>query len=776
MKILKRSASILLFFALTTFANAQVHSVRWTGDEDKNSDLRHILDVIEAKTSLRLAESDFYLMEERDLARYHFKTYFQTLAGIPIHQRTLRVWTKLNTRQVVQVEAHLEDQQDQPLWLNSFSLSSALPLIESFRDQLTSQKTLAVVHTHINAQSQNTQDSQMKGVQWKDVWSGGMLIRQVKAKGKRGTYEVHLSLPEGRILFSSYTEYPQSEFVSGADEFSLPARVFPIYEEVEGQNGQLKRIPTYLKYLKSKIARAQEDPFASLRTRRYLTDSYDPVLGETEAGRAKGYWAMSYIRREAARIQSQVPLTDNSIENGGMLLEGRYATVSIHPDAFQKFKGIQYNPQLSSQFLPEWLSTNEPGVDEMLPKASFHGKPMDSIYGAWFRPARRLPNHDPASYINDGFDEVQVYYAINTLFDSLRSKGFTDPDLSTRPFHAFLFNPDISMKNNAFYTDDTINFTTYSAGAQNYARDNSTIWHELGHGLMDRLMGDQIVLADTGGLSEGMADFLAQLVIEDVTQGKPFPGSEDFRIVNQTGFNLTNEVHDDGEAYGGAMRDLLKAALKEYGRKGLDEITDLTLDAMRLTRNHPGLTAKDWFEHMLFADQLENSKVRQKGKLRPLILAALAGRNFSMDGKSTASLVVKNGDQEVLSTGPGSRGAPIRTELKSNETATYPLQVQVKNGEAYQFRFPVQIKVEFHPGALQGAVHWVDEEKGPLSFTLNTPEELQSFQLSVTGQCDEVNREDGSCVDYAYIRVWNQGETQKPVAKKRFYVRVVPKV
>jgi len=76
--------------------------------------------------------------------------------------------------------------------------------------------------------------------------------------------------------------------------------------------------------------------------------------------------------------------------------------------------------------------------------------------------------------------------------------GFTDPELSTRPFHAFLFNPDISYRDNAFYTDDTINFTTYSPAEPNMARDNSTIWHELGHGVMDRLMGDEIQLADNG--------------------------------------------------------------------------------------------------------------------------------------------------------------------------------------------------------------------------------------------------------------------------------------
>lgn len=171
--------------------------------------------------------------------------------------------------------------------------------------------------------------------------------------------------------------------------------------------------------------------------------------------------------------------------------------------------------------------------------------------------------------------------------ESLHAVGFLDPELSTRPFNAFLYDPDIGSRDNAYYTDDTINFTTYSPSAQNYARDNSTIWHELGHGIMDRLMGDSIHLADTGGLSEGMADFVAELAIQTVTKGQPFEGSENFRIVNTTGFSFTNEVHDDGEAYGGSMRDLLMASRAQHGLEGFQKVGDLTMETMRLCRNNP---------------------------------------------------------------------------------------------------------------------------------------------------------------------------------------------
>ena len=107
-------------------------------------------------------------------------------------------------------------------------------------------------------------------------------------------------------------------------------------------------------------------------------------------------------------------------------------------------------------------------------------------------------------YSNEDFKKVNP---VNINIPKVVEMGFTDKGLSEKPFHAFLFDPDIGMKDNAYYYDNTINFTTYNAGSQNLARDNSTIWHELGHAVMERLMGAHLGFADSkggyGGLSEG---------------------------------------------------------------------------------------------------------------------------------------------------------------------------------------------------------------------------------------------------------------------------------
>ncbi len=746
--------SIFLALLLVSFsAFAAPKSVRWTGAEDTNPDLMHVLSVIKAKTGIDLGFADFMPLEDRNLATSHFTTLIQVSNGIPIKGQSIRIWTSLTTGESIQVEARIDAAP-----ATNFLLWS----------KLSSEATMAAVRRVVLA---HADDAHLRQVDWQDQVDGESYVRLVKVKAKHGTFTIKLANSTGQVLDSQYREFPQ------ADETSLPVRIYPIYEEPEGSEGGVKileRIDSELRYLNTKVRRPVDDPYASLRSAKYVSDMYDPLLGLTTAGRKSGYWSPVFLKNLAAQLLSQVPLSDNNFANG-VFLEGRYATVSLYPDAPDRFKPLAFTPTSSGHYLPFWKPVAGTNQEEMIPTAALRGRPITSLDDALMRPARRLKDNDPVTYINDGFDEIQVYWSITQMFETLRANGFTDPELSTRPFHAFLFDPDISYRDNAFYTDDTINFTTYSPMSQNMARDNSTIWHELGHGVMDRLMGDHVTLADTGGLSEGMADFVAQLVLNDVSGGSPYEGKENLRIFNSMGFGLTNEVHDDGESYGGAMNDLLRAAMARHGRLGLVKVTDLTLEAMRLTRNHPALTASDWFEHMIFADELGRPGVRASGEMRGLILQSLNGRNFVFGDAVPATFTLKNGANEVTSTGPGSRNNPIQLKLDPAEKADYALTVNLKSSPAYHFKYPVTVQVELKKGPLQGAIHWTEEDKNPLSFTLNTEADTVAIPLSAVGKCDEINRPDGSCVDFAYVKIFNSGTKAAPQAKKRFYLRIYPK-
>jgi hypothetical protein len=358
--------------------------------------------------------------------------------------------------------------------------------------------------------------------------------------------------------------------------------------------------------------------------------------------------------------------------------------------------------------------------------------------------------------------------------EALAQMGLTDPELGSKPFHAFLYDPDISMKDNAYYYDNTINFTTYNPGSPNLARDNSTIWHELGHGIMERLMGSLLGFADSkggyGGLSEGMADFLALLVIEHQTEGANFPGTNEFRIINQTGFYLTNEFHDEGESYGGAMGDMLARVIQREGRSGLVGFTDLTLEAMRLTRNHPALTARSWFAHMVYADKL-GSQFRSPGQYDAVIKESLVARNFSFDSQfSPALLTIKFDETELTNDSDASREKPL-TPCDASGRVNYDLKVSLNEGDSHFISFPATVKVEFKKGALQGAINWEGEDQNPVVYQISQPNEVLSIPLSASMTCETVNQPDGSCKDYAYIQVYNEGDV-KPRAKKRFYLKL----
>jgi hypothetical protein len=754
--------TIITLILAATLSHAEPISVRWTKANDTNAEFLHVVETLNKQTGLKLSASDFLLVEDRTLATSNFKMFVQMAAGIPINQRSIRLWSDLKNKELIQAEALVENGQHiKNLEIKMRFLTAKHKVLQSGQSALALAKNLI----------RKSEDPQYGDLQEKRFWENGQLVRVITAKAQRGVHTIKVLFETGKVINSVYREYPQSD---ADDEFSIPALVYPIYEETENQKLQ-SRVFAQLKYLKKSIHFAT-DAYQPLRYRHYLGTKQDPILGLTLQGQADGFWAMSDLKSRAAAIYSGLPLVSNSFANG-LVLEGRFATVNIHPEAFKVFSGIQFSPRPSAVFRASWQPTtasDDWDSYELVPSSAVSGKPLTYFEEAFNRPARRLANHNAAEYINDGFDEIQVYFAINTLFENLRELGFVDPELSTRPFHAFLYNPDLGAKDNAFYTDDTINFTTYSSHTGNMARDNSTIWHELGHGIMDRLMGDSVSLSDTGGLSEGMADFIAALVIEKVTRGQPFDGHLGFRIVNTTGFSLTNESHDDGEAYGGTLRDLMVAAKNKYGADGITKVGDLTMETMRLCRNHPGITAEVWFNHLLFADEIGHLPVRAPGELKDLILSALASRNFTLDGKNRADFKITYNGNEVNEGSPGSRSKPVRLSLGTGEKATYQLQINVSDGVTYQFKYPLKVRVQLQNGPLQGALHWDGEESTFVDYTLSKPGEALNINLSISDKCDWVNRPDGSCNDFAYIHLLPEG-AKTSVAKKRFYLRLMPK-
>lgn len=710
-----------------------------------------------AETGLNFSPAQFILIEERNLATSRYQFYVQMNSMVPVARTAIRIWSDLKTNELILAEMHLDEA----------TLKNGTQLKAKFNKAGFSPAAMKSIklNRHIKRivrerVSIHHLDNKIISLKFKDQWVNGDLRREVEVRGARGLHFIAVSLLKNEIVEYNYREFAQSEMVS------LRANVYPIYEEVEATGERLPYEERELKYISSEIPDGGDEPLSGLGETKFTSDLHSPLLAETAFGRMQGLWSENSVRGKVDQLVSLMPKKLNSFDNG-VLLQGKYATVNLHPAVKETFKDINVSLKPTVYHMMTWFDGEETFESKAL--SGLSGKLITSQEELLARTPVRLHNHDTRTYIESGVDEVQVYYGVTTLMDSLTGMGFSDAELSEKPFHAFLYDPDIGMKDNAYYYDNTINFTTYSPGSPNYARDNPTIWHELGHAIMERLMGTHLGFADSkggyGGLSEGMADFIAQIVVEHQTKGANFTGKDTFRIINETGFSLTNEFHDEGEAYGGVMNDMLMTVIKEEGEAGLRAFANLTIEAMRLTRNHPKLSAAEWFKHMLIADEL------QGGAYQEVIVNALRVRNFSFEGGfKPATMKITFNDQELTSESEGSRERPVMACGTQGEVA-FNLKMALTSGDSEFIKFPALVKVEYKKGALQGAINWVGEEANPQSYTVHSEDELLEIPIKANPVCDFINSPDGSCKDYAYIQIFNSG-LHKPIAKKRFYLRL----
>lgn len=759
---MKKTAFLVSLLASSAFAyEAQVKK------GELEAKLETLLNKARVETGVDFDSSNFQLIEERDLATSKFMMYVQTSSQVPVSGTAVRFWSNPKTGELILAEMHLDETAEQ----NEAILAARYKKAKFSPGAMKSAQLSNAIQKLVAAEvSAHGTDSKILGMKSKDLWENGDLIREVQVRGRRGIHHIRISLLKNKVISKTYFEFPQSEAVH-----TLKAHVFPLYEEVEGTGERLPYELKELKYIDMSVRDGGENPLGSLALEKFPESKYNPLLAETEMGQNNGLWSENSLRSKAAAEVQKLPLRANDFSSG-VLLQGKFATINLHPAAKEAFKSVNFVMKPSVNHVISWGQA-EDGSYEAQTVSGWFGKTIESQEELLTRVPVRLADHDANAYINAGFDEVQVYYGVTVLMEALNEMGFTDPSLSTSPFHAFLYDPDISMKDNAYYWDNTINFTTYSPDQANYARDNPTIWHELGHGVMDRLMGPHLAFGDSkggyGGLSEGMADFVAKIIIEHQTNGENFPGKGDMRIVNDTGFYLTNEFHDEGEAYGGAMNDMLDTVITKEDRAGLVAFTDLTLETMRLTRNHPSLTAKSWFEHMLLADEL-GSAVRAPGQYRDLMISALSARNFAFDNNfKPAQLTILFDGRLLTNDSLASREKPM-VACNSSGKKSYDLNVVLKAGDANFIKFPATVKVEYKKGALQGAIKWAGEVNNPETYVVNSEDELLNIPVTASMECDYINQPDGSCKDYAYIQVFNHG-TKKPVAKKRFYLKVFDK-
>ncbi len=713
-----------------------------------------VIGLVNARVGTNLKPADFSLVERTSLASSNFEMLVQVRAGKPIMGTRLRIW-KNKSGQIIVAEAHV----DKPTLLNGFGLVAKSTERFLQKNYLESAANLAAQEKLVRKVIGAHHDKTVSQLEHEDAWKDEAFVRVFTGTGLRGVHTVSYLHATGKIIASSYREHHQAELPT------VEALGYKVYEQnwynpLETMEPEVLE----LKYLNDKAVVQANDPFAVLSSLPLLRSKYDEQRGSTMEGVQQGFWSYALLSAMADDAGKKIVPVENGFAGAeGLVLDGRYVSINIHPGARKIVPENTLAWRFGSDIQQDMVPV--PGGDlAVLFKTGLRGRTYGSPADLMVAPVRDA-NHSVEAYLKDGADQVQVYWAVTEMMEKLQALGFTDPEISKRKFQAYLYNPDPFYKNNAFYLNDTINFTTYTASASNFARDNTTIWHEIGHGIIDRLLG-QITLVKGEGFHEGIADFLAEVVLQATSFQREFPGRAGQRIYNVSAFNFANESHDDGEAFGGLMKDILDRAIGKWGKDGLYKTADLTLEAMRFTRGHPALDEQEWVEKLLFADSRANLR-REAGEFRQFIEESLAPRNFSVDGKELASMQVTIDDKILKRGGAGGRNAPMMRPKDSE--SRFVMKVRLLDGKNFKFTYPIKIKVAAGNGA-EGPIDWIDEDLGAKTVTLNGANEEAVLDLGTTGKCDVLNL-GNSCRESMFIEAYAEGE-KKPRARQRVYIQL----
>jgi hypothetical protein len=780
-------ASMLLELNSTNVKTENKVYARFEQGELESPEFSDLISAVSDRTNTPFEPKNFKKTDDVFLLTSHYQRYIQMISGSEVEGASVRVWRSLKTKKLILAEAFLASEFTPPSMLGDALVKSPYFRFLDFKSPNSDfSEVLKVVNQDLIS---NLKKKDVRSIITKNMYSTNDtikgFIRRVEIKEKYRTVTYDFANWSNDLLRKTVRDLPSGDHKSST--YSLPANAYPLWEIVSSTNppDQLAT-PTrvVLPNLMTTVPDINIGSYLSSKKLSFLYSMYkDGHLSLKDY--LKGFWNQDLIAfLFPDSWDNHAPVRSNMINDYSKVrLFGKNALIVIHQNAPKIFKDTPPDLDRSPQFSPNYtLIEGADKKDDYKVTFSplFWGIPVvkeeDLLNRVPAAEGQKPKPEDTPELLRSGFDEAQVYYATDLFLSTFQNLGFRDPELSTKPFVAILFDPDLEGKDNAFYSDNTINFMTYSANAMNYARDNSTIWHELGHGLQDRLMGPHVDSSEGYGLWEGMADFLAQIIIAERFGKKDFQLRDSLRILNNTYFYLTNESHDEGESYGGAMNVMLESLMDRYGdREGILRMTDLTLETMRLTRDHPRLTAEVWFEQMKYVDTLSRDVPtinRKSGELLDIINQSLARRNYS-PSKAPAKFEISFKDQILTDRDVGSRASPLVIDPKGPQIQSFSLGLTLFDGEVTKFNFPVTIRIAYRGGALQGAMKWIGEEDGPLDIVIDSPNSKVAAQLQVdTTACDFINRNDGGCQDYAYLQIYNAGDLAKgqPIGKKRFYL------
>jgi hypothetical protein len=157
---------------------------------------------------------------------------------------------------------------------------------------------------------------------------------------------------------------------------------------------------------------------------------------------------------------------------------------------------------------------------------------------------------------------------------------------------------------NAFSDGDTINFFRSSSECANTALTTDVVYHEAGHSIHAQSIIDGVGSFDSA-FSEGLSDYLAATMQNDSGMGRGFfHDNTALRELDPVGSEFSwpqdiGEVHTTGKIFGGAMWDLRKALIEQYGQdEGVRRADQMFYAAVQRASSIPAT----YFEILAFDD------------------------------------------------------------------------------------------------------------------------------------------------------------------------------
>lgn len=245
-------------------------------------------------------------------------------------------------------------------------------------------------------------------------------------------------------------------------------------------------------------------------------------------------------------------------------------------------------------------------------------------------------------------EQSNVYYWLERYFSFLEERFYFKSEHYLRAYTSreVKNESDKKMKNNAFFlpSDKSLSFLPanknilmklLSGKVNRSGFDPSVVIHEAGHFYFDQLFG-HAVNAEIGGLNEGFADYLANIILENpkiglvMLHGKALRDSE--RMITDEGqlksYKAGKEVHDLGEGISYLLWETRKSTRSQQ------DFDRLVISAIKDISRNPYSSVHDFKEAMIariktiLSGTELNSVLAKWESLIPGVATKLASKNF----------------------------------------------------------------------------------------------------------------------------------------------------